>query len=368
MQIYKAGVHGNAPIYFGEETRELLVAQIDEAAPDKVFIVSDRTIELLYVEEIREQLPYSIPVETIVFNDGEENKNLATLQHVAGDLIRAGVTQDSLILNLGGGTVLNMGGLAASLLLHGVRFAHVATSFTAGWRVVTSNHQAINFVGEKNSLGTYCSPLFSIVDPYFLESEPERQVLAGLVDFLRFALVHGGHVYDTAAEIFSRDGFHKLPALAATQEACLKSRLAQDEADPAESNDDAADSYGATVGRALGRLSEGRLLPGEADYYGMLVAGELALQRGLMSAEESRRHASLLGRLSLDTPFPTHVRTDRLIYQLHGNNKTEVDGLEMMLLEGIGRVAGAEQGGLRARVTLTDADVAGAIVKVRGRG
>src|SRR5205823_1229917 len=125
---------------------------------DRVYLLTDRTVEELHAEEIRENIPHAFQSEIILFNEGEENKNLATLEHVAGDLIRAGTTDRSLILNLGGGVVLNLGGLVACLLGHGLRFAQIPTTFAAMWSAANTNRQAIHFVGGRNSLGVFRSP------------------------------------------------------------------------------------------------------------------------------------------------------------------------------------------------------------------
>ena len=390
MKDYQSPLQGGSPIFFGEDSRELLLEEVEKLSPDRVYLVTDRTVEGLYSEEIRELLPHSVAVESIVFNEGEENKNLATLQHVAGDLLRAGVTDRSLVLNVGGGVVLNMGGMAASLLCRGVRFAHVATTVTAGWQVVTSNLQGVNFVGSRNALRVYRAPVFSIVDPYYLGSEPDRQVLAALVDALAHALVLGGGAYEKAIALFSVPGFHRLPALSSTLEAFLELRLEMARSDPDERISETLDQYGATVGRAMEIQSEGRLLRGEAHYFGMRVAAEVSLRLGLIDRREFRRHEALLDLLPLGMGFPDQVRTDHLIFQLHGNNKTLVDGNKFMLLSAIGHVAappgakvsgsagasgsgdpGNEAGASLARgnqptrIEVTDAAVADAVEKVR---
>ncbi len=361
MQTYQATVQGHWPIFFGRDSRELLLEEIEKLAPDRVFILTDHTVESLHAEAIKENIPHAVPHEVVVFNEGEENKNLATLEHVAGDLIRAGVSDGSLILNVGGGVVLNMGGLVTSLLGRGVRFAQIPTTFAAQWGSVNTNRQAIHFVGVKNSLGLYRSPVFSVIDPYFLETEPEQQVLAGLVEFVQCALVLGGSIFEAAKGTLSGKDPHLPPGLDSTLQICLEQSLAMGKEDPEERRAERLDAYGYTLGRALEVLSDGRVTPNEARYYGMKTAAELARIRGVMNETEYQRHASLMKLLKLQAQFPPHVRTDRLIHQLHGNNKTETDGLKFMLLEAVG-VPSRDNGGW---VEVRDAEIAQAVEKVR---
>jgi 3-dehydroquinate synthetase len=365
-KIHQATVEGGAPIYVGSGARELLLEETEKLAPDKLFIVTDRTVEALFVEDLRESLPSATPVEVVVFNEGEANKNLANLEHVAGDLLRAGANDRSLVLNVGGGVALNMGALAASLIGRGARFAHVATTFAAAWRVTTSARQTVHFVGRRDALGVHRPPLFAIVDEDYLSEEPIRQARASLVDYARQALALGGAAYERAGAAFARLGYDEMPGLIDTLHRCIEHRLEIGRRDPEERALGEIDAYGAFEGRAIEILAEGRLLAGEAVYYGLRVAGELARELGFMNAEEARRHDALLDALRIEAPLPAHVKADRFVYQLHGNNKTLADNLPFMLLAGVGRVAGGErENDLRARVLVSDIQAAQAFERVR---
>lgn len=366
MKTYRSPARGNAPIYFGMDARELLLGEVDELAPDRVFMLCDRTVEALFTEEIRNQLPSAIPLDPVIFNEGEENKNLGTLQHIAGDLLRAGVTDRSLVLNVGGGVTLNLGGLAASLLGHGVRFAHVATTSTAQWQVVTSSRQALNFTGVRNALGVYRAPAFSIADPFFLDSEPERQTMASFVDLARLALVCGGDAFEAVGRILSRSDFEKLPALEESLRGAIELTLKLGEGDPDEREADTRSAYAAEIARALESLAEGRLLPGEARYYAIRISTALAFLLGLTTAGDLERQEELLARLRVATPFPAHLRTEHLVYKLHGNDKTKIEPVRLALLSAPGRPAGDPQGGEPVpRVAVGDDALAEAIERVR---
>jgi len=361
MQVHRATVHGHFPIYFGEDALDLLLEEVEKVAPDRVFIVTDRTVEELHAEEVRENIPHAFQSELVVFNEGEGNKNLATLEHVAGDLIRAGATERSLVLNLGGGVVLNLGGLAACLTGRGMKFAQIPTTFAAMSGVVNTNRQAIHFIGGRNLLGLFRSPEFVIIDPHFLESEPEAQIIADLVDFARNAMILGGGAYQAALNALSANDLHAQPGLSRILEAAFLQSLELGRIDPSESRIPIFEAYGTSIGRALEALSDGRLSHAEALYYGMHIAAEIARAHGVMSAGEFERHQALLNRIKIRAPFPQHVRTDRLVYMLHGNNKTLADNFSLMLLESIGTPVEGDRG----RVTVRDAEIAQAIEKVR---
>lgn len=362
MREHKSTVRGESPIFVGRDARELLLEQIERVDPDKVFMIADRTVETLFAEEIRENVPHRCGLELVIFNEGEGNKNLATLEHIAGDMIRAGATDRSLALNVGGGVALNMGGLAASLLRRGLRFANVPTTMAACAQSVNTNRQAVHFIGGRNQLGVYRAPEFTLVDPFFLEEEPERQIRAGLVDFVRNALILGEGHYDAALRALGRADFARASGIEATLEAAVAQNLALGRLDPSEEMAEGFEHYGPPLDRALESLSDGALTLAEARWHALFIAGRLAELKGLMSAGERERHDELLRALGLgEAPMPGHLRVDRLIYKLHGNNKTERDGLAFYLLEGVGRPANGGE-----PVLCADAEVARAFEVARG--
>lgn len=346
----------------------MLLSEVDELKPDKVLIVTDRTVEALYIEPVRELLPYASPSEVIVFNEGEENKNLATLQHVAGDLMRAGATDASLVLNLGGGGVLDMGGLAASLLGRGLRFAQMATTSNAIWQVVADDRQAIHFVGGRNALGLHRAPAFSIADTGYLETEDVEQARGALVEFVQLALVLGGEAYERAVKALSAPGFVRLPGLVSTLEHCVDVKLATYDNEEARRRAEGARQYGLPLGRSMQILSEGRLSGAESLYFGMRMAAEVSRELGRMDDEGYARHSRLLDLLDLDVKFPPNVRIDRFVYQMHGNNKTLTDGNRLMLLAGPGEVLAGSAGDASGTVSVSDAHVAEAFERIRLKG
>lgn len=365
MRELRPTVSGDWTIVVGQDARELLLERVEAVDPDKVLIVLDRTVESLHLETVLENLPHACPSETVVFNEGEENKNLATLEHVAGDLMRAGAGPRSLVLNVGGAATLHMGGLAASLLHRGVRFANVATTFYAQWRAINSRRHAVHFVGESDALGVWRDPEFAIADPHFSETEEERSVRAGLAEVVRDALLLGGEFHDRARKLLGSIDVSAAAGRAGALEVCVEHSLRLGAVDPDESRLGAFADYGRPVARALERLADGRLLPGEALHHAMRIVGEIARASGILSATEYARHRELLALAApADAPFPAHVRTDRLVYKLHGNNKTERDGLRFMLLDAVGSIAGGDS----ARHPVSDDDVARATDAVRAEG
>lgn len=340
MKTQDSKTSADTSIHVGVDAREGLLEIVERLAPDRVFIITDRTVEALHSEEIQKHLPYSTQAELIVFNEGEENKNLATLQHVAADLVEAGATDRSLVLNLGGDVVLNVGALAACLLGRGIRFAHMPTSVAAQWSTVSNPRHALNFVGGRNMMGLRRPAEFSIVDPWFLETVEPRDARASLVEFARMGLVRGGKTCDRVREILSASGFDRMPTLGNTVASALALTRSAIRADSHVRLATSIEAYGAELAAAMLRLAEGRLNWGETLFFGIAIVSEIGVVTGLTNPEDHKAHDDLLGLVRPAMAFPAHARTDRLVYLLHGNNKTDTSPVELMILEKIGLAGG----------------------------
>lgn len=368
MKIYRSKVHGGAPIYFGEETRELLLGEVEEIAPDRLFVITDHTVEALYMEEFRELLPFAAEPEVITLPEGERSKNLSTLQQVAGDLIRGDATKNSLVLNVGGGTVLDMGALAASVVSGGVPFAHFATTFNASWQVVPDDRQAIHFVGQINAFGVHRAPKFSIIDPKYFESEEERAFRASAISFAQHALVAGGQAFDKGLEIFSDPEWFEVANHSKALGSLLDIKLESLQGMESRSRAELARNYGAPLAKAIEILTDGRIDAGDALYFGMEIAAEVAKATGHMSEAAHEKHAKLLSYVGTATPFPEQIRTDRLIFQLHGNDKTLEDGNRLVLLAEPGEIATSDASSAPDEsIAVDDLPIAQAIEKLRAR-
>ena len=108
-----------------------------------------------------------------------------------------------MVVNFGGGVILNIGGLAACLVYRGIRFVQVPTTLMAQSDVIVSNKQGINFAGGKNRLGVFNTPVAAVANPAFTRTEPLRQLRAAAVEYCKNAILLGGGHYDAALRFFS---------------------------------------------------------------------------------------------------------------------------------------------------------------------
>ncbi len=344
VQTWTSPLTGNMPIHFGAGAIDLLPNLLRELKPDRVFILSDHRVFGLHGAGLLQSLSQHFAPEILLIAEGENEKKLSNLEYICQQLFERGITKSSVIVNFGGGVVLNIGGLAASLLYRGIRFVQVPTTLMAQSDVIVSNKQGINFAGGKNRLGVYTTPIAAVADTRLIRTEPLRQLRAAAVEYCKNAILLGGHHYAEAIRFFSaRDTFSEAQIdLLLLNSLTQKFEIAR--LDPKEKSLGLMLEYGHTVGHALEFLSQGRLLHGEAVYHGMNVAGQLANNMGIMSTEELKKQSVLLSRLPGIPTLPKDISVSQILAGVQRDNKKVGKGMAFVLVKAMGEVNRYEEG------------------------
>ncbi len=329
---------GEMPIHFGQGAIKHLPELLRSLNPDRIFILSDRRVFALHGNELLQILSPHFSPEILLIPEGENEKKLSNLEFICQEFFDRGITKRSVIVNFGGGVILNIGGLAASLMYRGLRFVQVPTTLMAQSDVIVSNKQGINFAGGKNRLGVYNTPIAAIADLHYLRTEPMHQLRAAAVEYCKNALLLGGDHYAQALEFFSAKEIFSADQL----ETLLRNSLAQKfeiaRLDPKEKNLGLILEYGHTVGHALEYLSQGQLLHGEAVYHGMNIAALLSHHLGIMSEAELKKQSLLLSRLAGIPAIPKNISVSQIIAGAQRDNKKVGKGMAFILLKAIGEV------------------------------
>ncbi len=329
---------GNMPIHYGARAIEYLPELLKNLNPDKVFILSDHHVFRLYGSSILQLLSSRYAPETILIPEGENEKKISNLEFICEEIFERGVTKSSLVLNLGGGVILNMGGLAASLVYRGIRFVQIPTTLMAQSDVIISNKQGINFGGGKNRLGLYNSPVCAIADSRFFKSESPRQIKAAMVEYAKNALLLGGKHFIEASRFFALEDKTSAFNLQHMLENSLAQKFEIARLDPLEKGLGLMLEYGHTVGHALEYLSQGRLLHGEAVYHGMNIAGMLAVQKGIMSTAEWKKQSVLLSHIQGIPTIPADISIGQILQTVQRDNKKVGQDIAFIILKAIGDV------------------------------
>ena len=155
---------------------------------DKIFILTDENIYGIYSSMIASMLPGKESVK-IVLPTGEQSKSIENVMLIWDKLVETRAGRDSLLINLGGGTISDIGGFAASCYKRGVDFVNVPTTLLAMVDASIGGKNGINFHSYKNQIGLFSEPKSIIINTQFLKTLNERDIKSGIAEMMKYAFV-----------------------------------------------------------------------------------------------------------------------------------------------------------------------------------
>ena len=165
---------------------------LDLSRYDRVFLLTDEQVAAcllpVFYATIGNQ-PCMADARTLVLPAGEEHKNLASVQRIWDWLIEQKATRHSLLINLGGGVICDMGGFAAATYMRGMAFVNIPTTLLAMVDAAQGGKTGIDY-GQplvKNGIGVFAEPVATIYEPALLATLPPEQVLSGYAEMIKHA-------------------------------------------------------------------------------------------------------------------------------------------------------------------------------------
>jgi 3-dehydroquinate synthase len=253
-----------------------LLEQIDRSS---TVVIADTNTTLFCYPLIAEGIG---PVQLITIPAGEEFKTLETCEDAWSQLIEYHADRDSLIINIGGGVVTDLGGFAASCYQRGIRFVHIPTTVTAMTDAAIGGKLGVDFKDNKNYIGLFNAPEFTWNNPVFLETLPEQEIRAGLAEIVKHAIIGSTSLWQALTPISSLDAIDWMQML----DLSLAVKITIIQEDPFESGLRKTLNFGHTIGHALESyfLEQGNPLShGHAVAFGMLAESKMAVDLNLLS-------------------------------------------------------------------------------------
>ncbi|MEP4534435.1 MAG: 3-dehydroquinate synthase [Cyclobacteriaceae bacterium] len=315
-------------ISFISNPQEALQAALAELKPDKFAVLVD--------ENTREHcLPlFSLEPDTkiIEIKSGEINKNLNTCSDIWTALTEWGFTRKSLLVNMGGGVIGDMGGFCASTYKRGIRFINFPTTLLAMVDANIGGKLGIDFKGFKNHLGVFQDPERVVIYDGFLKTLPARELRSGFAEVIKHGLIHDKGYWETI-----RDG--KFPNFSwkdiVEVSAVIKNQVVTE--DPKEGGLRKILNFGHTLGHAIETwhlTNEISLLHGEAIAVGMILEGHLAMQLGTLTESELSELTTYIQSVYDPIKLPEQAALFPLMLQ---DKKNIGNDLSFSLLDGIGK-------------------------------
>jgi 3-dehydroquinate synthase len=283
-----------------EETVERLLQAIGDA---RVAVITDETVADLYGPLVVGALEKAgVGVEVATVPAGERHKTLRQAFELLDWLTGTQIGRRDVIVNLGGGVVIDMGGWVASSYMRGVPYVNLPTTLIGQVDAGIGGKLAVNHPVAKNLIGGFSQPRAVISDVSFLKTIGSRQLRAGLAEAIKKAIIaspaYWRLIEENADLIMAGDG-HALEALVHGAGA-IKAELI--ERDPYEEDSRRTLGFGHAIAHPVETVTGySELLHGEAVAFGMAVEAQIAAARGVLSTERLDRILGLLRRVGLPT-------------------------------------------------------------------
>ena len=287
MTVHRDG----APIYdivleasferLGEEAAAL------KTAGRKLCIVTDSNVAPLYLEEVKEQLaPHCFRVDSYEIPAGEKYKNLDTVRGLYEYLILNHYDRQDMLVALGGGVVGDLCGFAAATYLRGIRFIQVPTTLLSQVDSSIGGKTGVDFDSYKNMVGAFHMPGLVYISTSSLLTLPDEQFASGMGEIIKHGLICDRAYYDWLIA-------HAEAIKARDLDICEQMILVSDqikrdvvEKDPTEQAERALLNFGHTLGHAIEKLMDFKLLHGQCVALGSLAAAWLSAERGQLTMDE----------------------------------------------------------------------------------
>ena len=179
----------NYSIYFNKDGYQKLKSLISKVNYSKIFILVDENTKENCLSKFISYVDVSFNL--IQISSGEKNKNLNTCSYVWNFLNKNKADRDSLLINLGGGVITDMGGFIASCYKRGIDFINIPTTLLSMVDASVGSKTGVNFDVLKNNIGIFSDPKIVIIDQDYLKTLDERNTLSGYAEIFKHSLISG---------------------------------------------------------------------------------------------------------------------------------------------------------------------------------
>lgn len=326
----KVSASTNYFVNIGENLYENLGERFSEIIkPCKVLVVTDENVAPLYLKQVTESLkksgykPFSAIIEA-----GESSKSIDTFAYVLEMCATINLNRGDLLVALGGGVIGDLVGFSASAYMRGINFIQLPTSLLASIDSSVGGKTAVNIKQGKNLVGAFYQPIGVFYNTDTFKTLPEKEVLCGLGEAIKYAVLCGGEIYDILNEGLSDKNLMRLCQL------CVMAKAKIVEKDERESGERKLLNLGHTIAHAIEKLSGYKISHGVAVAKGLYIIMKAQLSQGQISNQCFLAVENLLKKynINLDNDYPLEQIAEQVVF----DKKATAKGIDAVLVKDIG--------------------------------
>lgn len=296
------------------------------------FIIMDENVYKIYKKRFKIKNRY-------IVSGGERAKNLNEVSNIYKTLLDAGVERDGKLVGIGGGVVSDISGFVSSTYMRGLNFCLVPTTLISQVDSSIGGKNGINLSSGKNLVGTFYLPTYTYVDPLFLWTLPDREIVSGLGEVLKYGILSENRIFEILEK---SDEFDFMTILKLIYPAIhekikwIKNDIYDRKGERVFLN------LGHTVGHLMEKImGYGSITHGEAVAFGVLVSAYISNQSGVLRDDDFERIIIIYKKLGFNinkfTPI-LNFKRENLTKLLLFDKKTKSRRLTLILPKRIGDV------------------------------
>jgi 3-dehydroquinate synthase len=325
------------PIFIGANYLSDASLLADIVAKKKVCVVTNTTVSALYADKVTALLGGNIEA-LVVLADGEQYKNLASIERIFDAALEHKLNRSSIFVALGGGVIGDMTGFAAACYQRGIDFIQIPTTLLSQVDSSVGGKTGVNHVLGKNMIGAFHQPKAVIIDTDTLKTLPSRELAAGLAEVIKYGLIADADFFSwLEANIEALNACNAESLTYAIQRSCeIKAGVvAEDEFETTGRR--AILNLGHTFGHAIEtHQGYGSWLHGEAVAVGMVMAVDLSYRLGWLAEDILLRTKALITKAHLPVFAPNNMTVDDFIKVMAVDKKNIHGEVRLILLTALG--------------------------------
>ncbi len=318
-------------IAFGKSGYSILNSLIENNNYSKVSVLVDDNTEKFCLDVFKQIIDKEISI--IKINSGEEFKNLGTVTKIWNEMTSQNLDRKSLLVNLGGGVITDMGGFAANTFKRGIDFINIPTTLLSMVDASVGSKTGINFNNLKNQIGTFADPKLVVIDKQYLKTLSEREVKSGYAEVFKHSLISAS-IFNLLLE--NHQLYYNEEII--NNSIKIKNKIVLD--DKFEQNIRKNLNFGHTIGHALESYflnKENKLKHGEAIAIGMICESFISNKIFNLDIELVKKIKNHLLRIFTKVNLH-HENYEDIINLMSFDKKNHLNKLKFVLLKDLGIV------------------------------
>lgn len=307
---------------------------LNDLKPSKIFILVDENTHEFCLPVLLGNLETEIPFEIIEIEAGEDLKTIHTATQIWEILSEFEADRKSLLINLGGGVITDLGGFVASTYKRGINFINMPTTLLGMCDASIGGKTGIDHNFLKNIVGTFAEPEQIFVFPDYLNTLPFAELRSGFAEMLKHGLIADANHWNDLISLESLTLENILPYI----ETSMKIKQHVVEQDFKEQNIRKTLNFGHTFGHAIESLflQNGQAIPhGEAVALGMICETRLSFLQKLISEQQSENIIVNLRKFYPYIPI-NHFSEEKILALMMNDKKNSSGKISFSLLKDIG--------------------------------